>query len=88
MNSKWKWPDVPDIEKFKGTLIHTAAWPKNFDHSGKTVLVLGNGSTGVQVLPELQPAAKKLYHVVRTPMGYTSTDTRLEGNGTSNRHSQ
>ena len=58
---------MPDIHTFQGTLLHTAAWPKDFDSSGKTILVIGNGSTGVQILPELQPTAKKLFHLVRTP---------------------
>jgi Predicted flavoprotein involved in K+ transport len=53
-NSNWKWPDVEDRKNFKGILIHTARWPKNFDHKGKTIAVIGNGSTGIQVLPELQ----------------------------------
>lgn len=54
-NSNWKWPDVDGLDSFQGTLIHTARWPKDFDHSGKTIAVIGNGSSGMQVLPELQP---------------------------------
>ncbi|KAL2022759.1 hypothetical protein VTK56DRAFT_4575 [Thermocarpiscus australiensis] len=65
--NNWKWPDVQDLDAFQGTLIHTACWPKDFDHSGKTLAIIGNGSTGIQVLPELQPGAKKLYHIFRTP---------------------
>lgn len=52
--SNWKWPDVEGINTFQGTLIHTARWPKDFDWTGKTVAVVGNGATGIQVLPELQ----------------------------------
>ncbi|KAK0731824.1 hypothetical protein B0H67DRAFT_477287 [Lasiosphaeris hirsuta] len=65
--NNWKWPDVEDIHAFQGTLIHTARWPKDFDPSGKTIAVIGNGATGLQVLPELQPGANKLYHIIRTP---------------------
>ncbi|GAB1310989.1 Sterigmatocystin biosynthesis monooxygenase stcW [Madurella fahalii] len=65
--NNWKWPDVEDLHAFNGTLIHTARWPKDFDHTGKTIAVIGNGSTGIQVLPELQPGAEKLYHIFRTP---------------------
>ena len=35
-------------------MIHTARWPKGFDPINKTIVVIGNGSTGIQVLPELQ----------------------------------
>ncbi|KAK1754921.1 putative sterigmatocystin biosynthesis monooxygenase stcW [Echria macrotheca] len=65
--NNWKWPDIESIDAFEGTLIHTARWPENFDPTGKTIAVIGNGATGIQVLPELQPGAKKLYHIVRTP---------------------
>ncbi|KAK2073106.1 hypothetical protein P8C59_007412 [Phyllachora maydis] len=63
----WKWPDTEGIQTYEGVLIHSARWPKDFDSTGKTIVVIGNGATGVQLLPEIQPAAKKLYHVVRTP---------------------
>jgi cation diffusion facilitator CzcD-associated flavoprotein CzcO len=53
-NSNWKWPDVQGLNDFQGSLIHTAQWPKDFDHTGKTIAVIGNGSSGIQVLPELQ----------------------------------
>ena len=55
------------MHTFQGTLIHTALWPKDFDAMDKTILVIGNGSTGIQVLPELQRTARKVYHTVRTP---------------------
>ena len=47
--------------------MHTAQWPKDFDYKDKTVVVIGNGSSGVQVVPEIQPHVKKLVHVIRTP---------------------
>ncbi|EAQ92674.1 hypothetical protein CHGG_00909 [Chaetomium globosum CBS 148.51] len=65
--NNWRWPEVDDLDAFQGSLIHTAQWPKDFDHTGKTVAVIGNGSSGIQVLPALQPGAEKLYHILRTP---------------------
>ncbi|KAL2135631.1 hypothetical protein VTI74DRAFT_7581 [Chaetomium olivicolor] len=65
--NNWKWPGVEGLDTFQGPLIHTARWPKDFDHSGKKIAVIGNGSSGIQVLPELQPGAEKLYHIFRTP---------------------
>jgi cation diffusion facilitator CzcD-associated flavoprotein CzcO len=53
--SNWTWPDVEGLHSFKGTLIHTARWPEEFDHRGKVLAVIGNGSTGVQLVPEIQP---------------------------------
>lgn len=40
---------------FKGQLIHTANWPKNFEYRDKTVAVIGNGASGVQIVPAIQP---------------------------------
>ncbi|KAI1767598.1 FAD/NAD(P)-binding domain-containing protein [Hypoxylon sp. FL1150] len=65
--NNWKWPDIPDIKSFQGDLIHTASWPKGFDYANKTVAVIGNGASGIQLVPTIQPDVKKLYHFVRTP---------------------
>ncbi|CAJ2501024.1 Uu.00g038770.m01.CDS01 [Anthostomella pinea] len=65
--NNWKWPDVPNLKSFQGDLIHTAHWPKDFDYANKTVAVIGNGSSGIQLLPAIQPGVKELYHFVRTP---------------------
>ncbi|KAK4151191.1 hypothetical protein C8A00DRAFT_17382 [Chaetomidium leptoderma] len=65
--NNWRFPDVEGLDAFQGPLIHTARWPKDFDHTGKTIAVIGNGSSGIQVLPALQPGAEKLYHIFRTP---------------------
>ncbi|KAK9418208.1 hypothetical protein SUNI508_08402 [Seiridium unicorne] len=71
--NNWKWPDVPNLDTFAGDLIHTARWPKGFDYTGKSVAVIGNGATGVQILPAMQPVTdvEKLYHFVRTPTWVT-----------------
>ncbi|KAH8675791.1 hypothetical protein BX600DRAFT_432344 [Xylariales sp. PMI_506] len=65
--NNWKWPDIPELHSFKGDLIHTARWPENFDYSGKTAIVIGNGASGIQIVPALQPDVKKLYHLFRNP---------------------
>ncbi|KAI4869266.1 FAD/NAD(P)-binding domain-containing protein [Hypoxylon rubiginosum] len=65
--NNWKWPEYPGIKSFKGDLVHTASWPKDFDYSNKTVAVIGNGASGIQLLPAIQPDVKKLYHFIRTP---------------------
>ncbi|KAI8965278.1 FAD/NAD(P)-binding domain-containing protein [Daldinia sp. FL1419] len=65
--NNWKWPDIQGINNFKGDLIHTANWPKDFDYTGKAIAIIGNGSSGIQLLPTIQPSVKKLYHFVRTP---------------------
>lgn len=65
--SNWKWPDIDGLHDFKGDLIHSARWPAEFGYKDKTVAVIGNGSSGVQIVPAIHSQVKKLVHVVRTP---------------------
>lgn len=65
--NNWKWPDVEGLHDFKGDLVHTTSWPEGYDLANKTVALIGNGATGIQLLPAIQPDVKKLYHIVRTP---------------------
>ncbi|EIM91707.1 FAD/NAD-P-binding domain-containing protein [Stereum hirsutum FP-91666 SS1] len=68
----WKWPDIKGLHDFKGTLCHTARWPKDLDHKGKTVAVVGSGSSGIQLLATIQPEVKQIYHWIRSPTWITS----------------
>ncbi|KAF5645085.1 sterigmatocystin biosynthesis monooxygenase stcW [Fusarium sp. NRRL 52700] len=65
--SNWHWPDIPGLHDFKGQFVHTADWNPSLNVTGKKVAVIGNGSSGVQVLPHLQKTAIQLTTYVRTP---------------------
>lgn len=39
----WRWPAIPGLKNYKGTLLHTAAWDTNVDLTGKHVGLIGNG---------------------------------------------
>ncbi|KXJ95953.1 hypothetical protein Micbo1qcDRAFT_192830 [Microdochium bolleyi] len=65
--NKWKWPDIPGLHSFEGDLIHTAAWPEKYDYRNRRIAVIGNGSSGVQLVPAIQPAVEKLCHFIRSP---------------------
>lgn len=54
--SNWKWPNIPGLHSFKGELIHSAAWKEDYDLKDKEVAVLGVGSSGVQIIPTIQPS--------------------------------
>lgn len=50
----WKWPAIPGLlEEFKGHKVHSAAWDHTFDYSNKRIAVIGNGSSGIQILPQM-----------------------------------
>ncbi|MCZ4497560.1 MAG: hypothetical protein JWQ74_113 [Marmoricola sp.] len=62
-----KRPDIPGVESFEGEFFHTTAWDDNFDPVGRQIAVIGNGSTGVQLMPKLAQSAAKVYAFQRTP---------------------
>jgi cation diffusion facilitator CzcD-associated flavoprotein CzcO len=41
--NNWQWPAIPGIDKYKGTLLHTANWDDNVDLTGRHVGLIGNG---------------------------------------------
>lgn len=69
--NNWKWPEIPGLHSFEGTLIHSAKWPESANLEGKTVAVIGNGSTGIQIVPAIQPEVKQLVHLIRSPTWIT-----------------
>ena len=59
-------PDIPGLERFQGTLFHTARWDHSVPLDGRRVGVVGNGSTGVQIISALAGRAGKVSHFQRT----------------------
>ena len=41
--NSWRWPAIPGLEKYRGTLVHTANWDESIDLTGKHVGLIGNG---------------------------------------------
>jgi len=61
------WPDIPGRDLFQGTAMHTALWDRDFDPTGKSILVIGSAASAIQVVPELAKTAKKVTLFQRTP---------------------
>ncbi|KAK1711924.1 cyclohexanone 1,2-monooxygenase [Colletotrichum acutatum] len=47
------WPDVPGLRDFEGHITHSARWDHDFDYSNKRIAVIGNGSSGIQIVPQM-----------------------------------
>ena len=61
-------PDFPGRDDFQGEVYHTGDWPhEGVDFSGKRVAVIGTGSSGIQVIPEIAKQAGHLTVFQRTP---------------------
>ncbi len=60
-------PDFPGLDQFKGRWFHTGQWPKeDVDFTGRTVGVIGTGSSGIQLIPVVAQQAKELFVFQRT----------------------
>ena len=63
-----KVPEIAGRDSFQGDWYHTGLWPQEgVDFTGKTVGVIGTGSSGIQVIPEIAKQAARLYVFQRTP---------------------
>ncbi|KAK2745565.1 hypothetical protein FQN57_003690 [Myotisia sp. PD_48] len=87
--NNWRWPAIPGLDKYKGTLLHTANWDDSVQLEGKHVGLIGNGyvypyfpfkyidnwangvmttrSSGIQVLPTIQPKVRQVTTFIREP---------------------
>jgi cation diffusion facilitator CzcD-associated flavoprotein CzcO len=60
-------PDIPGLEDFEGTTLHSARWDDEVGFAGKRVAVIGTGSTGVQIVSAMQPVAEQVTLFTRSP---------------------
>jgi cation diffusion facilitator CzcD-associated flavoprotein CzcO len=61
-------PNIPGMDDFEGNIYFTAMWPREpVDFTGQRVGLIGTGSSGIQVAPELASQAAHLTVFQRTP---------------------
>ncbi len=60
-------PDIPGLDDFAGRTLHSARWDDDVDVTGKRVAVIGQGSTGVQLVSAMQPMAEQVTLFSRSP---------------------
>lgn len=60
-------PDVPGLDRFTGTMFHSAKWDHRYDLTGKRVAVVGTGASAIQFIPEIARRTAALHIVQRTP---------------------
>jgi cation diffusion facilitator CzcD-associated flavoprotein CzcO len=61
-----KIPDLPGLDRFPGSVFHSARWDHGVDLRGKRVAVVGSGASAVQFVPEIQPRVARLHYYQRT----------------------
>lgn len=85
--AKVKLPGVQGIRDFQGKIFHSSRWDYEYSGgnsdggqtklAGKRVGVIGNGATGVQILPKLAAHAEMVYLFQRTPSAVAPRNNRL-----------
>ena len=64
--SQPRWPDIPGLESFQGTRLHSARWDHGVPLQGRRVAVIGTGSTASQLVPPIAAQAGRLHVFQRT----------------------
>ena len=70
--NNFKWPNIDGLHDFKGKLMHSAQYDEGFPLEGKKVAVLGAGSSGVQIVSNIQKKVAHYYHWIRNPIWITA----------------
>lgn len=71
-------PAIAGDDSFAGLTLHTGLWPQApVDLAGKRVGIIGTGSSGVQVIPELAKQALHLTVFQRTPVYTVPANRKL-----------
>jgi cation diffusion facilitator CzcD-associated flavoprotein CzcO len=60
------YPDIAGLDDFAGAMFHSSRWDHDAPLDGRRVGVIGNGSTGVQIVTALAGRAAKLSQFQRT----------------------
>jgi len=62
-----RFPQIAGLESFAGTVVHSSQWDRSLQTAGMRVAVIGNGSTGVQLVSALTEDAAEVSLFQRTP---------------------
>ena len=60
--------EIPGLDDFGGTIIHSARWDHDADLEGKRVAIVGTGASAVQIIPSIARDVAQLDVYQRTPI--------------------
>ncbi|KAH8901734.1 cyclohexanone monooxygenase [Thozetella sp. PMI_491] len=63
----WKMPNIKGLDTFTGPVMHSAHWDDSVEYQGKRVAILGNGSSAIQIVPQVQKVAASLKCFIKGP---------------------
>ncbi len=69
-------PAIDGLDRFEGTVFHSARWRHDHDLAGERVAVVGTGASAIQFVPAIQPQVSHLTVFQRTPPWVTPRPDR------------
>jgi monooxygenase len=60
-------PAFPDMDRFRGPIVHPQFWPEDLDYAGKRIAVIGSGATAITLVPSLAKTAAHVTMIQRSP---------------------
>lgn len=67
-NSEGFIPDVPGLEGFNGEVVHSSQYKSGGKYTGKDVLVVGCGNSGMEIAYDLSKWGASSYIAIRSPV--------------------
>jgi cation diffusion facilitator CzcD-associated flavoprotein CzcO len=66
--NKPAWPSIPGLDEYEGVKLHSADYDESVSLEGRDVLLIGGGSSAVQILPAIKPVVKSVTIFIRSPV--------------------
>lgn len=66
-NNNPNYPDVKGLDRFQGPVMHSARWDNSVDLTGKKVVLVGTGCSGIQVATAMADKVGEMVIVQRQP---------------------
>ena len=60
-------PDLPGLDSYSGTVVHSSAYRNPVDLGGRDVLVIGPGNSGAEIAADLADTGVRVSLAMRTP---------------------
>ena len=60
-------PEWPNMDSFKGQIVHPQTWPEDLDYTGKKVVVIGSGATSATLVPAMAKDVEHITMLQRSP---------------------
>lgn len=69
-------PSWPEMDSYRGRIVHPQHWPQDLDYAGKRVVVIGSGATAVTLVPSMAQQAAHVTMLQRSPTYIVSLPAR------------